>query len=263
MTKLAPLLAAALISHAPAGYVVTPFGYFHKSCVHIAGQAHGACHYQHLAADGSPDIGHAWVEWAEALPRVARQWSALSANWVVPPAPSTSDGQTIYLFPGLAGSTTILQPVLGWNSDFPNAWGLASWNCCESGSVFEAPPIHVSSGDNIYGEVSATCTPARQSCPSWNVTAIDLSTGASSAMSGTSSFGQSFNQAYAGALEVYNVVQCNDYPAGGSVTMNNIQLFTAGGKQDLHPDWVVSMAGALAPSCSYNGFLLGQVILTY
>jgi hypothetical protein len=54
--------------------------------------------------------------------------------------------------PGLedyADVVTILQPVLGWNSDHANAWSIASWNCCVSGTVFEAAPTRVNMGDKI------------------------------------------------------------------------------------------------------------------
>ena len=147
----------------PANYLITPFGYFHSSCVkHLAKgdevrrdekairHANGGvediqvCAFPHFKADGAkvigdergvkdPSIGHAWVEYASTT--TTTSYAYLYANWNVPAAPSTNDGQTIYLFPGAedyADVVTIIQPVLGWNSDYASAWGIETWNCCVS-----------------------------------------------------------------------------------------------------------------------------------
>jgi hypothetical protein len=53
-------------------------------------------------------------------------------DWVVPPAPSTSSGQTIFLFNGIQNTGTnygILQPVLQWGSSAAGGgtyWSVAS-----------------------------------------------------------------------------------------------------------------------------------------
>ena len=78
----------------------------------------------------------------------------LSAEWSVPPTPASNDGQILFYFPGLEDSNdvvTIIQPVLGWNSDYASAWGIASWNCCISGTTYEATPQKVNPGDTILG----------------------------------------------------------------------------------------------------------------
>ena len=230
----------------PADYVITPFGYFHPSCVkHLAkgdvvrqdenaiGHANGTsdnmqeCAHARYTADGEkvtgdepavqpPTIGHSWIEYAGVKTTTA--YRAISSEWNVPPAPSKNDGQTVYLFNGLEDYKdvdTILQPVLGWNSDYGSAWGIASWNCCTKGTVYEGPPAPVNSGDLILGYTVATCT-GTTTCSSWDVYTFDQTNGNTSELLSTSNFGQTFNWAFGGVLEVYNIVQCGDYPAGGT-----------------------------------------------
>ncbi len=83
------------------------------------------CAYAHFKADGEkvtgdeqpvkqPSIGHAWVEYASAT--TTSPYGYLYAYWSVPPAPSTNDGQTVHLFPGMEDYkdvVTIIRPVLG------------------------------------------------------------------------------------------------------------------------------------------------------
>ena len=173
----------------PKGYVITPFGYFHPTCVKQLGEgdilredevaiehADGsfdsmpACDYPHYDANGErvaadpadapPKISHSWIEDADAT--TATSYGELTGKWKVPPGPTTNHGQTIYFFPGLEDfknvtTRTILQPVLGWNSDFIDEWGIASWNCCVKGTTFESSPVSVKTGDTIYGSMKDTC----------------------------------------------------------------------------------------------------------
>ena len=135
----------------PDGYVITPSGYFHPSCVrqlaegdtllldrHAVQHANRtiedlpACRYPHygpngeVAASGSQGAAlptnSGWVEKVEATTISA--YGELTASWTVPPAPANSANcqaypntcQTIFFFPGFQQndnpSTTILQPVL-------------------------------------------------------------------------------------------------------------------------------------------------------
>lgn len=285
----------------PAGYVITPFGYFHPSCVaHLAEgdelrpddnvirHANGAsnkmhaCAYPHYRADGErvigderavkdPDISHAWIEYASAT--ATSSYGILYAEWTVPPAPTSKDGQILFLFPGLEDIdhiVTILQPVLGWNYDYASAWGIASWNCCKQGTTYEATPEPVSSGDTILGYMVDTCSAGTKSCTSWDVVAWDLQNGKSSELLDTSSFGQTFNWAFAGVVEVYNIVRCADYPSddgytvGHAVSFNKLGLYNNQLVQIAKPKWAVRNAShRLTPQCSYGGSLPNQVILTY
>lgn len=282
-------------ANVPADYVITPFGYFHSSCVHQLARGEqvrkDAKAIQH--ADGSleavntcafpqynnkgelaakngtpvkqPTIGHAWVEYSSVT--TSASYGELVAEWTVPPAPSTFSGQTVYLFPGMedyADVVSIIQPVLGYNSDYYAAWGIASWNCCVSGHVFEATPQRVNPGDTIYGAMWDTCAAGTLSCPTWDILTYDLSTGAYSEMINTSSYGQTFNWAFAGALEVYNIYYCSNYPPSNSTSFHNLYLYNQNFSLIASPNWSVSnTSGGLTPQCGYGGNMQQQVTLTY
>lgn len=291
LTSAGPKRPAAV----PPDFVITPYGYFHPSCVaHLAKgdeilqdlkairHANGAsdnvhvCEYPHFKATGEkitgnergvkdPSIGHAWVEYASTT--TTSSYGYMYAYWNVPPAPSTNDGQTVYLFPGMedfSDVVTIIQPVLGWNSDYASAWGIASWNCCVSGTVFEGTPAPVNSGDVILGYMFDTCAAGTLSCPTWDIVTWDLTNGNFSELLNTSSFGQTFNWAFAGALEVYNISQCGDYPSNGSISFYNLGLFNDKFVQIKSPAWsVTNLSSGLTPQCGYGGSLPKQLTLTY
>jgi hypothetical protein len=242
------------------------------------------CAYPHYRADGEkvvgderavkdPNISHAWVE--DASVTTTSSYGFLYGFWNVPPAPTNNDGQTVYLFNGLEDINdvvTIIQPVLGWNSDYASAWGIASWNCCVNGAVNEAPPEPASSGDLIYGYMFDTCKAGTLSCSSWDIVTWDLTNGKFSQLTNTSSYGQTFNWAFGGVLEVYNIVQCGDYPngpadaysgAGPAIHFYNQGLFNDKFKKIAAPAWKIGVATGLSPSCSYSGTLPKEVILTY
>lgn len=283
-------------ANVPAEYVITPFGYFHPSCVmHLAKgddvrkdensirHADGSydnihvCAFPHFKPGGEkivgdelvqrqkPTISHAWVEYADAF--TSTSYGYLYAYWNVPPAPSANNGQTVYLFPGLEDYkdiVTIIQPVLGWNSDYASAWGIASWNCCKSGTVFEAAPQRVNPGDTILGYMFDTCASGTLSCPTWDIVTYDITSGKYSELINTSSQGQTFNWAFAGALEVYNIAQCANYPSNGAISFYNVGLFNDSFALIPNPGWaVVNASSGLTPQCGYGGSLPQQVSLYY
>ncbi|HLX83221.1 MAG TPA: hypothetical protein VKR59_04955 [Terriglobales bacterium] len=289
----------------PANYLITPFGYFHPSCVghlakgdeilhdeklikHVNGTTESVhvCAYARFEADGTkvapdgkidnqvdkpPFIGHSWIEYASVT--TTTSFGYLYAEWTVPPTPTSNDGQTVYFFPGVEDINdvvTIIQPVLGWNSDYASAWGIASWNCCESGTTYEATPEPVSSGDTILGYMFDTCAAGTKTCTSWDIVTWDLQNGKFSELLNTSNFGQTFNWAFAGALEVYNITQCSDYPSNGgypgsnAMSFNELGLFNDKFVQIASPNWKISnVSGGLTPQCGYGGTTPKQVILTF
>ena len=290
-------------STVPANYIVTPYGFFHPSCVsHLAKgdvlrhgegaiqRANGTfesipqCAFPHFEADGTkvvgnvkaagdgtsepPYIGHAWVEYASI--HTSANYGQIYAEWDVPAAPASNDGQIVYLFNGLeaySGDVTIIQPVLGWNSDYASAWGIAAWNCCENGTVVEATPARVNPGDHLEGYVFNNCTAGTKTCNSWDIVILDTQNGNFSQLLDTSNFGQTFNWAFGGVLEVYYISQCRDYPPadylGGigfynqSVLNDNFDIIAA-------PAWkVANISSGLSPQCNYGGSTPKQVVLTY
>jgi hypothetical protein len=235
------------------------------------------CAFQHYDANGEkvelavagvepPKISHAWVEYASVTTSTA-SYGKLAAHWNVPPAPSSNDGQIVYLFPGLEDYkdvVTIIQPVLGWNSDFASAWSIASWNCCVSGTVYESSPVKVSPGDIIYGKMMDTCAAGTVSCASWDVSTADLTSGKSTTLSHTSSHGQTFNWAFAGALEVYNITKCSDYPPNNFISFYDLALYNDSFTRISSPGWSITNSSAgLTPQCSYGGARPEQVDLAY
>ena len=275
----------------PEDYLITPYGYFHPSCVgHLAEgdvlrkdekviqhkdgslDSIHVCAYSHFKTNGEevvgdekatidkrgvkePTIGHAWVEYGWTS--TSTSYGELGSNWYVPAAPSANNGQTVYLFPGLEDYNdvvTIIQPVLGWNSDYASAWGIASWNCCTSGTVYEATPTRVNVGDYIEGYMWDNCASGTLSCSSWDVLTYDLTTGNYSELMSTSSQGQTFNWAFGGVLEVYNIAQCSDYPSSGSFNFINLELYNDSFAEYSNPGWIITNASSgLTPQCSYGG----------
>jgi hypothetical protein len=278
----------------PEEYVVTPFGYFHPSCVvHLAkgeellegGQkiqkpdgtiyTVPACEYPHYTARGEmfapgskikpPTIVDSWI--VSGSVNVSGAFGKVLANWNVPSAPLSYHGQTLYFFPGLQDMNdvvSILQPVLGWNSDFRQAWGIASWNCCPHGTADESTPVRVNTGDVIVGTVETTCSAGTQSCPKWNITTEDQSTGGSTKLLNTPSEGQIFNWAFGGVLEAYSVVQCGDYPPDNYITFSPT-LYDSWFERIDNPFWQVNdWASGLTPQCDYGANTSpSQVTLTF
>lgn len=288
----------------PAGYVITPFGYFHPSCVvhlaqrdelrpdegiirHVNGTIANMpqCAYPHFRGDGeqvagdergikTPDISHNWI--ISASVTTGSSYGELTAQWNVPPTPLANDGQTLQYFTGFEDANNvvaILQPVLSWNDDYPSAWGIASWNCCVKGTTFEATPQRVSPGDTILGYMFDNCAAGTtKTCTSWDVITWDLQSGKTSQLTDTSNSGQTFNWAFGGVLEVYNVAQCSDYPnnpngfSGGTHTINfdAIGLYNWKLQQVVAPAWsFTKWAKGLTPQCGYRGTVPNQVVLDY
>ena len=281
----------------PQNFVITPFGYYHPSCVNhlVKGdvlredikaiqRASGAtenieqCAFPHYRADGQkvigderapkdPNISHAWIEYASITTTGA--YGQIYGEWDVPPAPTSNDGQTVYLFNGLEDINdvvTIIQPVLGWNSDYASAWSIAAWNCCVNGNVNEATPAHANPGDHLEGYVFMNCSAGTRVCSSWDIVILDTENGSFSELLDTSNFGQQFNWAFGGVLEVYNIAQCSDYPPpdyAGGIGFTNQSVLNAQ-FVSITPNWKVTNASSgLTPQCSYGGSLPKQVVLTY
>jgi hypothetical protein len=275
----------------PDGYVITPFGYFHPSCVlqltegetlledglviqHADGTIENvsACNYPHYTASGQivttgePPTINGWVESANTT--TTTSYGGLTATWTVPPGPTSNNGQTLYFFPGMEDIdhvVSIIQPVLGWNADFAGAWSIASWNCCPSGITVESTPVSVSTGHEIKGTIREACSAGTLSCSKWEVTSEDASTGNSTKLSNTPSEGQTFNWAFGGVLEAYGVVQCSDYPSSDSLTFSNIALYDYNFDRVSNPGWSKpSASSGLTPQCSYGGSVAAkQVKLDY
>jgi hypothetical protein len=267
----------------PEGYVITPFGYLHPSCVlqvaqgetlladgRILQHADGtledipACQYPHYAVSGeivktgatkveSPTVD-GWVEYASQT--ISTSFSEIFSNeWIVPPAPTSNNGQTDFYFQGLEDSNdvvSILQPVLQYGASAAgggNYWAIASWNCCPSGTADYSTLVTVKPGDEISGAIESTCSVGTESCSKWDIVIEDVTSGKSTSLTNSPSEGQTFNWAFGGVLEAYNVTQCSDYPSNGSLLFPSINLFDYKGNI-VTQDWKATVLGG-SPSCSY------------
>lgn len=290
-----PTMARRAPAGVPAGFVVTPFGYFHPSCVRAIAPGeslladgsirrddeHDAtppvCRYPHYAADGTRLDGSALpararpgraarAESASPLPAVDgwleagwyvadAAFSGIAAKWIVPPPPAADVGQVLYFFPGLEDATnirTILQPVLGWNGYDDHTWSIASWNCCVSGIANHSQPVSVETGALIGGVIRGNC-PAGSVCPTWDIVTTDTTTGRRTLLKGTSGYRQIFDWAFAGAVEVYGVYACDQYPASGFIDFTDVFLYGIDKRQMHGVPWVSSnLLAQDPPPCSYG-----------
>jgi len=273
----------------PSDYVITPFGYFHPSCVRMVKDretllADGRvqfpdgteetvapfCSFPHYSAKGqlidpgsvNPgplEISWSWIEAGQVSGSIP--YYGVAATWPVPQTPLSNDGQTLYFFPGLMHSTTdpelIIQPVLGWNDGQPaGPWNIASWNCCPNGMAWYSTPVTVNVGDQISGTVMSACGHvAVQSCSKWSITTTDETTLGSTTLNVVYPHLMTFEWAVSGALEVYSIYQCSDYPPDGSITFNNAALYDNYSRRITHPGWSPMLfvtKGQTDPWCNYS-----------
>ncbi len=270
----------------PSDYVITPFGYFHPSCVREIKEteavladgrirfANGTeeanvpfCNYARYSASGEmvvqgvkpPYISWDWIE-AGQVSTNSTSYGEIKATWTVPPTPTSNDGQTLFFFPGfedIDNVQLIIQPVLGWNDGQSHVgpWNIASWNCCPSGTANYSTPVTVNVGDEIQGLIKSTCAAGNPSCSTWNITTKDVTTKKSTILKATPSEGQTFNWAQSGVLEVYSIYQCTDFPPNGSIEFSKVALFDYNFKKIKNPGWSPMYwveQGQTTPWCNYS-----------
>ena len=276
----------------PSGYVITPFGYFHPSCVRQVNEGETLlgdgrirfkdgreeanapfCNFPRysptgeLVAQGSAnaepvEISWSWIESGQMA--TSTTYGKVTATYTVPPAPATNDGQTLFFFPGFAhqhqnppNEEPIIQPVLGWNDGQSGAgpWNIASWNCCPSGMTWSSNPVTVNPGDEIQGTVKSKCKAGTQSCAQWSITTRDVTTKKATTLNSDFSQGMAFPWAQAGVLEVYNIYQCSDFPPNGSIEFSKVALFDYNFKKIKNPGWAPMywvQRGVTQPWCNYE-----------
>jgi hypothetical protein len=193
-TNQQPLTAAS--PNLPAGYVQTPAGLTHASCVHEiphgstvdadgnVQDAKGAvlarydpCGYKPTLKFGtqvhespaassttqtsSPTV-NGWVSWVkQTIPSGSTTWNFLATGITVPPDPIRRTGQLLYYFNGLEPSNgnRIVQPVLQWGSSPAgggNYWAIASWIVWGDGRAYHTGISQVNVGDYILATVNLT-----------------------------------------------------------------------------------------------------------
>lgn len=267
----------------PSEYVVTPNGYFAAACVqtvHAGEKLHrdgsieqavgsvrkpSVCTQPHYTFNGTRIEANSRVQqptvsgWVSDTNYVSStSLGRIVADWTVPKEPSNKGTQVIYFFPGfeqLPTVNSILQPVLGWNTLGSGAypgWALSSWNCCVNGTTYNSDPISVSVGDQIHGDTYSTCAAGVEDCATWDIVSTDSTSGAKTTLTtdpqitlGTSNM----TWAFGGVLEAYGISTCNQYPASGSTTFTNIEVYDFNLHQ-VTPTWS-TMTTTQTPQCSY------------
>ncbi len=271
----------------PEGYVITPFGYFHPSCVRMLAEGEtlladgrvehpdgtvettaSVCNYPHytptgsLAADtvdasgGTPLVINGWLEFISAT--TTKSYGKITAAWAVPPEPTGNDGQTLFFFPGFEDYDhviSIVQPVLQYGPSSAgggNYWAVASWNCCMNGTSWYSPLLNVSSGDTIVGTIAPTCKPGKNYCPTWNVVSEDKTTGKKTTLAKTPADGQVWNWAFGAVSEDYGVQTCSDFPPNSGITFT-VHLYGRNRKLIANPGWTGTSAPPdTDPKCNYG-----------
>jgi hypothetical protein len=111
-------------------------------------------------------------------------------------------------------------------------------------------PESVAAGDTIVGTVSGACA-AGKICSTWNIATVDKTNGRQSTLKQTSSFGQTFDWAFAGVVEVYGVSACDQYSANGFVDFTAGSLLDVQDKPIARPGWQASgLLQDSAPPCN-------------
>lgn len=194
--------------------------------------------------------------WLESVQYTgAEAFSSLEAGWRIPAAPTStgvySSGAVYYSFPGLMNGTYILQPVIqygAWTGAGPyggNYWTMVPWRCNSGSDCTHGTAVSVSPGDSVTGSVtSASCSGG--TC-TWTVALTNVTTSASTSMS----FSDSNNYSYStgGAVEVYGLTGCSNFPAAG-IYYSGIKLRNQSAAV-VTPYWTPFSQTSPSPSCGY------------
>jgi len=109
-----------------------------------------------------PAPTNGWIIYSSWTNTGAQPIDFFSTDWIVPPAPATDNGQTIFLFNGIqqtSGGPYILQPVLQWGPSAAGGgsyWSITNWYVGSDGTAMYASLIQVNPGDNLRGIMTLT-----------------------------------------------------------------------------------------------------------
>ncbi len=112
---------------------------------------------------GQPPITDKWIIYSGWQNETGNPISYFSTKWIVPPEPTSDNGQLIYLFNGIENSSfeMILQPVLQWGNSPAGGgsfWAVSNWfvGSPESGIALHSELINVNPGDILQGIITLT-----------------------------------------------------------------------------------------------------------
>jgi hypothetical protein len=175
-----------------------------------------------LVGGVEPAVVSGWITYVSWTNSTGNPVSNFTTNWVVPPAPSTDNGQTIFLFNGIQNSTNIYQPVLQWGPSAAGGgsqWNVASWYVDGSGgTTFYTNLVGVNVGDVLTGVMTLT----GQSPSGFSYDCFFQG------IANTSLPVQNIQELtwLIETLECYGITRCSDYPATNKTAMTAIGIQT-------------------------------------
>jgi len=214
-----------------------------------------------LQAENTAALGSGWIAYAYWNNGTGNSITSFTTSWVVPPAPSTVSGQTIFLFNGIqnyGNNYGILQPVLQWGVSAAGGgsyWAVSNWYVTSGGQASYTPLVQVASGRTLTGVMTLT----GQSGSGFSYTSAFQEIGTTLTVQNIAEL-LWCNE----TLEAYGVQQCSDYPAGGGTAMNQIGIETTQGSPALNwvPVSAVTDCGQSA-SVASNANPGGQIDIAY
>ena len=195
-------------------------------------------------------IDTGWMEWS-SYAVTSGSFRSLTAGWRVPAAPtgSYSGIQTYYSFPGLRNADYIVQPVIqyGYNGAYGGSyWTAVSWHCDFGLNCTHGTPILVYPGDSIVG--TATATSCVNSICTWTITTVDQTRNTRSDW--TVDDDDSYRWATGGAVEVYWLTSCSQFPVSG-IWYSGLAIYDRNSTLQ-SPDWTPNYFPNPNPSCQFN-----------
>lgn len=269
-------------------WVETPAGPYHRSCVYeiedgavvmqgdrvrrrngtiyqLRKCAHPNPPWSHGARRnerGSVPVNNGWMEYAYYDLTLPATYSKLVARWTIPPNPLGlwPAHKVYYTFPGIVNPSYILQPVLQWgnNGAYGGAyWTITAWRCNDGSNCTHSSPLTVPTGHAMYGSVMASSC-VSGSC-TWTVTTKDETSGVQTVLNINDA--NNYFSLVGGAVEVYNINSCADYPRDG-VYYSEISAFD-GSLQQVTPSFHNVLASNPSPSCFFDVSTTGSTVKLY
>jgi len=169
-----------------------------------------------------------WLDNASYFP--SKEVAEFTGNYLVPGAPPTDSGQTLFYFIGTenmnTGQLSILQPVLTWGNGH-SKWNMASWNCCPNGEPHTSDFIqNIPDGSTLGGAIDMSSDTTK-----WSVVS---SYGSQQVTLTVDTADRNFNYCDV-TLETYGVTSC-DQMASSPMEFSDMSLTLVGGTQDT-PNW--------------------------
>jgi hypothetical protein len=175
-----------------------------------------------------PDI--AWIENSQWRNGGANPIISFTTSWIVPPAPTSDDSQTVFLFNGLQpdDAAHILQPVLQWGSSGAGGgkyWSIANWYADgQGGTAVNSSVIQVAPGTVLTGVITCTqqtATGFDYTCKFVGYPSIDVSVTDAPQLTWAFETLECYGSDFTKPL-----TQCSDYPPTPLTAMYGIEIKT-------------------------------------